>query len=297
MVRILGSSEGVPGEGDVIASKYNVERVLGAGSTSLDVGILLVSAAVLLVELLLTRIFSVTMFDHLSFLVVSLAMLGFGASGLLLTLSPQRFPEEKLFTQTAIAAALFAVSSVFAVKVSLRFPITLEVSAANWKRIGLIYGVNAVPFFFGGLVVSLILTHRAARANRMYFFDLAGAALGCLAFVPTTEWLGAPSAILLGAAIAAVAGGVPSWHRARSISSASLALAAGLLVGALENGRLHFLDVRFAKGQRQLPTLALRWNSFSRVDVAARRSLSGPRTRPSSPASAVASIPTSRSPR
>jgi hypothetical protein len=235
--------------------------------TSLEVGILLVSFAVLLVELLLTRIFSVTMFNHLSFLVVSLAMLGFGASGLLITLSPRRFPEEKLFTQTAIAAALFAASSVLAVKVSFRFPITLDVSATNWKRIGLIYGVSAVPFFFGGLVVSLILTHRAARANRMYFFDLAGAALGCLAFVPTTEWFGAPSAILLGAAIAAVAGGVLSWHRTRWISSASLALAVGLLVGALENGRLHFLDVRFAKGLRQLPTLAMRWNSFSRVDV------------------------------
>jgi hypothetical protein len=235
--------------------------------TSLDVGIFLISCAVLLVELLLTRIFSVTMFNHLSFLVVSLAMLGFGASGLLITLSPQRFPEAKLFTQTAIAAALFSVSSVLAVKVSFRFPIALEVSAMNWKRIGLIYGVSAIPFFFGGLVVSLVLTHRAARANRMYFFDLAGAALGCLAFVPATEWFGAPSAILLGAAIAGVAGGILSWHPARWISSASLALAAGLLVGALENGRLHFLDVRFAKGLRQLPTLALRWNSFSRVDV------------------------------
>src|ERR1700685_951792 len=137
--------------------------------TRLDLGIFLVSCAVLLPELLLTRIFSVTMFYHLSFMVVSLAMLGFGASGALVTLFPRRFPAEKLLVQTAMGAALFALSSVLSVKMSFRFPITLEGSAANWERIGFIYLVSAIPFFFGGIVVSLILTHQSARANRLYF--------------------------------------------------------------------------------------------------------------------------------
>src|ERR1700690_3101587 len=76
--------------------------------TSLDVGILLISFAVLLVELLLTRIFSVTMFYHLSFMVVSLAMLGFGVSGLIVNLLPERFTEDRLRPQLVACAVLFS---------------------------------------------------------------------------------------------------------------------------------------------------------------------------------------------
>src|ERR1700690_3229456 len=80
--------------------------------TSFDVGILLISFAVLLVELLLTRIFSVTMFYHLSFMVVSLAMLGFGVSGLIVNLLPERFSEDRLRPQLVACAVLFAVTAI-----------------------------------------------------------------------------------------------------------------------------------------------------------------------------------------
>src|SRR5438128_8109584 len=94
--------------------------------TRLDAGIFLVSFAVLLTELLLTRIFSVTMFYHLSFMVVSLAMLGFGASGLLVSLRPEWFPEENLRLHGSLGAILFAVASVVAIGVSFQLPIPLE---------------------------------------------------------------------------------------------------------------------------------------------------------------------------
>jgi hypothetical protein len=235
--------------------------------TTLDLGIFLVSLAVLLTELLLTRIFSVTMFYHLSFMVVSLAMLGFGGSGLLVALKPRWFPEAKLFSQAALGAILFAAASVLAIKMSFRLPITLESSAENWRRIALVYLAAAAPFFFGGLVVSLILTHRSAHAHRLYFFDLSGAALGCVALIPTTDWLGAPSSILAAAAIGALAGGLLAWGRDRRIVSIAFALSGFLLLGIFVNARVHFFDIRFAKGARQQPTLAMRWNAFSRVDV------------------------------
>ncbi len=238
----------------------------------LDVGIFLVSFAVLLTELLLTRIFSVTMFYHLSFMVVSLAMLGFGASGLLVTLVPEWFPEERLFEQAALGAVLFGVTSVAAIGVSFQLPISLEASAANWLRIGATYVLCAVPFLFGGLVVSLILSHRPAQANRLYFADLMGAALGCVALIPATNWLGAPSAILLAAAIASLAGVVLLPPRAARWRPIAMLVTGCLLAGIYTNGRVHWYDVKFVKGVSQPPTLALKWNSFSRVDVIGRRS-------------------------
>jgi hypothetical protein len=232
-----------------------------------DAGIFLVSFAVLLTELLLTRIFSVTMFYHLSFMVVSLAMLGFGASGLAVNLLPRRFPEDKLPRQAAMAALAFAASSVAAIGLSFQLRISLEGTLGNWLRIGATYLACAVPFFFGGLVVSLVLTHRAAQANRLYFFDLLGAALGCIALVPATNVLGAPSAVLLAAAIAAAAASVfASGHDVRLARIGAIG-AACLLLWMGANTRSHFYDVRFVKGSEQPAALALRWNSFSRVDV------------------------------
>ena len=66
-------------------------RHSGLRPAALDAGIFTVSLAILLVELLLTRIFSVVMYHHFSFLSVSLAMTGIGLGGLLVTLLPRAF--------------------------------------------------------------------------------------------------------------------------------------------------------------------------------------------------------------
>jgi SAM-dependent methyltransferase len=246
-------------------------RTPGQGQTgrpaNFDAGILLISFAVLLVELLLTRIFSVTMFYHLSFMVVSLAMLGFGVSGLMVNLLPERFSEDRLRPQLAACAILFAVTAVIAVGVAFRLPISLETSARNWARIATVYVLCAVPFLCGGLVVSLILTHRTTHANRLYFFDLLGAALACLAFIPATNVLGAPTAVLLAAVVACVAGAVFAGSEARVGRDAAVGLALALTLLGIANTRFRFYDLRFIKGHRQPPTLAMKWNSFSRVDV------------------------------
>jgi hypothetical protein len=235
--------------------------------TRFDLGISLISFAVLLVELLLTRIFSVTMFYHLSFLVVSLAMLGFGASGLVVHLYIHRFPEARLARQTAWAALAFALTAIAAVGISFSLPVSLETNAGNWLRVGTVYVLCAIPFFAGGIVVSLILTRRVEQANRLYFFDLVGAALGCLMLIPTTNWLGAPSAVIAASLVACIAAAVLAGKESRTTRLVALGLAATLAVVAAANTRFGFYDVRYIKGARQPPTLAMRWNSFSRVDV------------------------------
>jgi SAM-dependent methyltransferase len=235
--------------------------------TRFDLGILLVSFAVLLVELLLTRIFSVTMFYHLSFMVVSLAMLGFGVSGLVVNLFPDRFSEGRLRPQLAASSVLFAVTAVLAVRVAFSLPISLDTSVRNWIRIATVYVLCAVPFLCGGLVVSLILTHRTAQANRLYFFDLLGAALACLLFIPATNSLGAPTAVLVAGVVACVAGAVLAGGAARLGRNAAVVLGALLALLAIANSRFRFYDLHYIKGRRQPPTLAMRWNSFSRVDV------------------------------
>src|SRR5687768_13461732 len=138
----------------------------------LDLGIFLVSFAILLVELLLTRIFSVTLHYHLSFMVVSLAMLGFGAAGLVVNLWPNRFRETRLLPQLSLLAMSFAVAAIAGVAVALHLSVSLYPTKANLLRLAVIYASCALPFFLGGLIVALLLAHRVEQANRLYFFDL-----------------------------------------------------------------------------------------------------------------------------
>jgi MFS family permease len=239
--------------------------------TRFDSGIFLMSFAVLLVELLLTRIFSVTLYYHLSFMVVSLAMLGFGASGLLINLFQKRFAGGKVEAVLCFAAMLFAVSTVIAVGVAFRLPISLTLTKVNLLRFGLIYLFCVVPFLAGGLVVALILKHRLEQANRLYFFDLLGAALACMLFIPLTNWLGAPTAVLVGAGVAALAAAVFSWRNMPRVSSAAMLLGGMLFLTAIANQFWNFYDIRVTKGRQQPPMLALKWNSFSRVEVEASK--------------------------
>jgi hypothetical protein len=235
--------------------------------TRLDLGICLISCAVLLIELLLTRIFSVTMFYHLSFMVVSLAMLGLGISGLVVNLWPTRFRRDRLPSQLALGAILFAATSVLAIGIAFRVRISLELTTSNWLRVGLVYLLCIIPFLAGGLVVALILTHHSAQANRLYFFDLLGAAIGCLLFIPTTNLLGAPTAVLTGAAIATLAAVVLAGRTEWLLRQTALASCALLLFAIIANARWNFYDVRVVKGEQQQQMLALKWNAFSRVDV------------------------------
>lgn len=232
----------------------------------LDFGIFLISFAILFLELMLTRIFSVTLHYHLSFMAVSIAMLGLGVSGLIVNLWPSRFPKDRLGAQLARGARRFAASSVLVIGAAFYLSVPVESSAADWLRLGVIYVLCAVPFLAGGLVIALILTHHSEQAHRLYFFDLIGAALGCLVFIPATNWLGAPTAVLAGAAVAAAAAVVfaPNGSRSHRIS---LILCGALIIAAVVNSQWNFYDVRVTKGRRQPLTLALKWNSFSRVEV------------------------------
>lgn len=233
--------------------------------TSLDLGIFAVSLAILLLELLLTRVFSVVMFHHFSFLAVSLAMTGIGLGGLIVNLRPRWFRADNITSAGPVLALVFAFTVIAASWVAFNTPIRLQDDAANWRRVVTVLVASLVPFAAGGLVIAHILAFNSERANRLYFFDLMGAGMAAVLFVPAIAVLGAPSALLLAAAIGAMSGAcLARGTRARATCGV---LAAGLLAVAGANASRSFFDVRFAKGGVRAPALVTRWNSFSRVEV------------------------------
>lgn len=145
-------------------------------------GISFISASVLSLEISLTRYLSISQNYHFAFLVVSLAFLGYGASGTFLTLFRVRI-ESMGERWLSLSSFLFALSipASFLATNSLPFDL-LELP---WNRKQILYLlpyclVLGLPFFFAGATVSSALTRLAREAHRVYFADLVGAGFGSL---------------------------------------------------------------------------------------------------------------------
>jgi spermidine synthase len=235
--------------------------------TTLLSGLALTSFAALLLELALTRLFSVVLFYHFAFLAISIALLGLGAGGVFAYLLKSRFAG---FSTRSLAVRLCAANAIVVpvvLAIVLHVPVALDVTGKNFLRLTVLYLVAAVPFFFTGLLFSTVFGRECRRIPRLYGADLCGGAMACLAVVPLLNWLGGPNAILVSAIALAVAAMIWSDAKGARRNAAVLALALVALTAANHSGRL--FDVVYAKGMFRDPAWVefSRWNALSRVEV------------------------------
>ena len=222
----------------------------------------LTTLGTLLLELSMTRIFSVVFYYHFAFLAISIALFGLGAGGVLsYVVSGWR---GNLYRKLGMLSLLNCVLVLFAVSVVLG-----QKAAAGNGGLALIYFANALPFLCTGVIVSLAISETIERVNRVYFFDLMGAAAGCLLLIPFLDWFGGPDTTLtvsvLFAAAAAIWFTLAGSTRGR-LSAVAVGLAFAALMGV--NFRYHILDVHYAKGQKLQGEQYVKWNSFSRIALA-----------------------------
>lgn len=231
------------------------------GWTQLYLGIGFTSLATLLLELALTRIFSVVFYYHFAFLAISVALFGLGAGGVFSYVVAAR--TKSLFR----ALGRLAVANALAVAGALWFVLSRSGDSGNWT-LAAVYAVTALPFFLSGAVVSLAIAEAIQRVHRAYFFDLAGAASGCLLLIPFLNTFGGPNTVIAAAVLYCVAAAI-WYHQAGGAASRAVAVTLALaFVGLMAiNGKTHWIDVRVAKGQILPPERFTAWNSFSRVGV------------------------------
>jgi len=230
-------------------------------------GLAFTSFSALLLELALTRLFSVVLFYHFAFLAISIALLGLGAGGVFAYLFKSRLAS---FDTRSLAARLCmgnALAIVIVLEIVLHIPVALEVSWANFSRLTAIYLAAAVPFFLSGSLFALVFARETHRIPRLYGADLCGGALACLAIVPLLNWLGGPNVILVAAGTMAVAGTIWAGSDPHRRNAAVLLLGLVALIAANHSGRL--IDVVYAKGMFRDPAWVefARWNALSRVEV------------------------------
>ena len=232
------------------------------------VGVGGISCAILMQEIALSRILSVTSWYHFAFLVISLALLGLSGAAVALHLTPKWHPAEQLRRQLMLYAVLFSVSSVFLAVVLLWTPLGFIAFSQGLAPLLLLFLLAGAPFFAGGMCLALVISRLSHDVNRIYGADLCGAGIGCVLTVPALSMLGG-GGTLLATAFSAQYRRSPSPGRstdARCWVPAGLAGILLILVSA--QAATGYFDARYPKSTTVVPApLFVEWNAHSRVTV------------------------------
>jgi hypothetical protein len=236
-------------------------------------GLFLVALATLTHQILLTRIFSVTMWYHFAFVAISIAMFGMTAGALLVYLLPRVFTVERTRGHLAAFALAFAVFLVLSFLTQLSIPFLVHPSVVAAYAIAFTIVVISVPFVLSGVCVSLVLTRFSERVSGLYAADLAGAAAGCLAVVGLLQITDAATSVIAVGALAGLASlafALDAGHRRLVIAAAAVTVVlAGAAVAhtALVWRQFPVFRILYIKGALEARPVYEKWNSYSRVRV------------------------------
>lgn len=246
------------------------------------VGIYLTTAATLLFEVALVRVFSIALWHHFAFMVVSIAFLGYAASGSILMLFKRAVKSRTLLV---LSPLFFSISAPICYCLANLIP--FDPARFAWDSgqiffIMLYYMVLSIPFVFSGMTVALGLAQRAEYAGRVYGADLLGAGTGAVLALGLFGALGA-GVVFIPSAVAAVSSiclllsrdekATESKIFRKILIFAAISVFTATLVIVIS--RPGFMEVKispykalpFALEYEGAKVLETRWNSFSRVDL------------------------------
>ena len=244
------------------------------------VALALVSCATLMFEIVLTRIFSVTMWYHYAFLAISLAMFGMTIGALVVWW----LPRGEAFSRLSQWSLCFSISILLSFFYHAYLP-TNPLIASNpvQKAIFLLlmYLVFSVPFVFSGMCMCLALTRFPSRVGRLYAADLLGASVGCMLVIYILDGTDGPTTVVFSALLAGAGAMFFSLvtGRRKFISGVAvyclvLALFFGLCALFI-SAYQPLLKIGWVKGTVETDLIYQKWNSFSRITVTGNPGLIG----------------------
>ena len=241
-------------------------------------GLLLVSLSTLMLEFTLIRVLSVSLWYHFAFMIISIALLGFGISGVAIVISDKLKKAEinNFLSFTSIAFSISIILSFVIINKIPFDPFSLLIDSSQFLYLPIYYLTITLPFFLAGLIIGQIFTRFKTEINKLYFFDLFGAGLSCFVFIIVLPVYGGSGGIITASLIAALASVTFSLEKTKY--SFSLSVAGLVLIGLnalfLTNPDI-YLPIRISDNKiygnvlKEYPELRMltKWNSFSRVDV------------------------------
>jgi spermidine synthase len=227
-------------------------------------GVSLISASLLMTELSLTRIFSVTMYYHFAFMAISIALFGLSASGVYVFLMRDRWRLKETDRLLVTHAVAFAAVTMIALGALVRIRVGLTYTPSNIALMCVMYLLSSLPFFCGGSVVSIAIARVSGRINAIYAADLLGAGAACLVLMPALNLIGAPHTVLAAGLMGGLGAAIAFANLPAVRLRLAIALVAAIVVMPLAGAAF---DVNTTKGHENHAVLFSKWNSFSRIGV------------------------------
>ena len=240
-------------------------------------GVFLITSAVLVFQVVQTRILSVITWYYMAFFAISVAMLGMTAGAVWVYLKSAHLRPDHLSTRLSDSSVLAAVAMPASVMVQfclITSPALTLTSVFAWA---LLMAAMTMPYVFAGITVSLALTRSPFPVGQVYGVDLLGAALGCAAVIGILDVLDGPSAILLAGLLAGLAAmafaraATPSektrlGRRARWRRPLTTVLALAVLIPLNRSMPVGFKPLLVKDAfETRWHTRTERWNSYSRI--------------------------------
>jgi spermidine synthase len=196
------------------------------------IGMGLLAASTLLLQIALTRVFSVAQFYHFAFLVVSLALLGFGVSGTAMALLPRLRSQHQLSRYTIGFAASTLLGYLFVNHFAFdSYSIAWDLTQAYLLVANLL--ALTIPFVFAGLLIGSVLSYTTEHVGKVYAADLFGSAFGAIIAPQVLQWIGSERTILLCTSLSCLAGlllATGERRLNRIVSAASTVISLGLFL-------------------------------------------------------------------
>lgn len=238
-------------------------------------GIFLLSVATLMLQVTYTRVFSIALWHHFVWMIVSIALLGYAVSGTFLSTYPQ-LSKKNLDRLLTIVSAAFSLSIIFTYILSNQIPfdpVTLAWDSLQLLYISLYYLLLTIPFFLSGVALALVIERSETRVNVIYFSSFIGSAFGSLFVLPLFSPLSGPGVIV----VTSIIGGLSALLFSGSHESKTRFILIGwtlaLLVLLPFSGSVipvkisPYKSLNVALRYSDASLISTEWNSFSRVDV------------------------------
>jgi Spermine/spermidine synthase domain len=236
-------------------------------------GLFLISLATLLLELALTRVLSVALWYHFGFLVISTALLGFGASGVVLALWTGLRERSNLDLGLGLSGVAFAVCVVFSFWLMQLIPFdpfSVAVDHRQFYFMPIYFLLVSLPFFCSGLAISLLLTRASKEINRLYAFDLLGAGIGCALVALVIPRFGGTGSVLLAAFVGGLSAVCFAWPTWRPLATAAALVSLVLLIASFRGEKvipIHVSANKVSQRFSKVTPIYSAWNTLSFVQV------------------------------
>jgi spermidine synthase len=240
----------------------------------LSIALSLIALATLIVELSLIRTFDVLFYPNIAYMIVTSALFALGLGGVYSVLRP---PAANSNVQSRLArwAVLFALATIAILPIVNALPFDFNEVATNpvpqLTYFTIIYLALGLPFFLAGLIFSNIFAAFSRSIQSLYFWDLAGAAIGSIIIIPLIPVVGPGGLLFFAAALGLFASSLLSRRSTWGYIAPILSL--GFIVGPLWYAPKYF-DFVEHQGKRGIKLARENglveqtiWDPVSKIDV------------------------------